>query len=1278
MPIDSGDSNYRQQRSRSRTNSSTYQSLPGEETCDSCDRTASDVSYCNVCNTNLCEDCWPAQAAHRKRRLAPGNIPHEKTNAVVARKIQRVLDPPSTEEKRSQLHENDEQKAWFGIERPNNGSSPIFQDYGRYENLLATTEESWHPQFQTTQLGRDSRTPSLVSFVGQTGAGKSTLIKLIVDLNTESDQTYCTPVVGASGIDVPTSEDVHLYSDPVTASTDTPVFFADCEGLQGGEREPLGAKFKRDRKKAPKKDERTPLPTSERELVWADTTALASREFAVTNLYPRLLYTFSDVIVFVLRNPRVIESVFEQLVNWAAAALEMSSNQPVLPHAIIVLNASENDIDTQQWDPSLATESLLESISRTVYRNPTFKKYAQFWRERKKHIESVRQLMESYYSSIQVVRIPAEGRPQLIKQQVMRLYNGIHDACGAARNRKAQLRMLLDAEELQSYLQCAFDHFALALDRPFDFVQASFSNSPIPLDFGGNILKLAINLMHIWENKADVQVIFQELSYMVASCIMLDSTRNKNKGTGDVIFSQYLPHLDAALENFCDQHWPCEYIQPENGVFAVGEYQSRWSFERLQEEFRCNSYFRLEELLQLLKDKMSHRDDEQRVAAEIHRDSVMAWFYRHVSRDGRSERYNSHTVCFCCLTEPPEYALPCGHILCLQCIKTYGEKRGKTEFEMQGCPLEFQTTQLYHSWRVYLKPQSAGVRVLTLDGGGMRGIVELEILRSIEREMNDKLAIHYFFDLVVGTSTGGIIALGLVARNLSVRECIESFETLCAKAFTRRTGGNLPFVGWVVDNYMHSRYETKPLEEALKTAFSEEEYLFGGRKSPQSLLPNIKVAVTSTVSSNSAFVFSNYNRNCDEKLSYQFYRPEGIQSELKIWEAARATSAAPRLFKPFHHEPSKQIYLDGALCHNNPIKVADREWKLLWPNELCDYPDIVLSLGTGYNPHTRRVPVKKSVPERLGIVAHGKSLVKLAKDHIQDSLDCEKAWRDYVNLLPSNASASRFNRFNIPLMHDPPPLDDVQKMKTLQQDAINQLSRDSNRIRKLSLQLLATSFYWETARVQQEDCSSPIVEPMLIINLGHILCRFSEKSRETKELGRLIKDKGFVERSPFFLICERHSREHAQIRELSPEILYKMIYEGKFDMGKINITLENKLSDTEIYLCINENESFPISGFPRCLFQDERDQASTYSFTGCYQISDRKNSQKLCILWLQTVDGGREAPKIITCGASGIPPIRLEYQEKAQFQTILILDMRSSPTPSQSSIHHRRKSIHHH
>lgn len=98
----------------------------------------------------------------------------------------------------------------------------------------------------------------------------------------------------------------------------------------------------------------------------------------------------------------VIESVFEKLVNWAAAALEKSSNQPVLPHAIIVFNASANTIDAKLWDVHIATTELMESLSRTVYHNSTFKKYAQFWRERNRQIESVEHLLLSYYSSVQV------------------------------------------------------------------------------------------------------------------------------------------------------------------------------------------------------------------------------------------------------------------------------------------------------------------------------------------------------------------------------------------------------------------------------------------------------------------------------------------------------------------------------------------------------------------------------------------------------------------------------------------------------------------------------------------------------------------------------------------------------------------------------------------------------------------------------------------------------------------------------------------------------------
>ena len=216
--------------------------------------------------------------------------------------------------------------------------------------------------------------------------------------------------------------------------------------------------------------------------------------------------------------------------DWAAAALEKSSNQPVLPHAIIVLNASEYNIPPELWSTRKATTELLESLSKTVYQNATFKKYAQFWRERHRQIETIDQLLHAYYSSIRVVRIPTRGRPNLIQDQIQKLQLGINSACDFARKRKAELRMLMNADELQPYLHFAFDHFACDLETPFDFVQASFKNSPVPHDFGGNILKLAISLMDAWVNTIDGEIIFEELSYMVASCIMLDSARSKIRG----------------------------------------------------------------------------------------------------------------------------------------------------------------------------------------------------------------------------------------------------------------------------------------------------------------------------------------------------------------------------------------------------------------------------------------------------------------------------------------------------------------------------------------------------------------------------------------------------------------------------------------------------------------------------------------------------------------------------------------------------------------------------
>lgn len=145
------------------------------------------------------------------------------------------------------------------------------------------------------------------------GAGKSTVIKLVIDLFSKDGDRHPTPIVGPVGSNVPTSGDVHLYADPHSAASDNPILYADCEGLNGGNREPLGAKFRKKERVAKggrigsfERNVQKIFHTSEREITWATTNAKRRREFAVSHMYPRLLYTFSDVVVFVLKEHKYV------------------------------------------------------------------------------------------------------------------------------------------------------------------------------------------------------------------------------------------------------------------------------------------------------------------------------------------------------------------------------------------------------------------------------------------------------------------------------------------------------------------------------------------------------------------------------------------------------------------------------------------------------------------------------------------------------------------------------------------------------------------------------------------------------------------------------------------------------------------------------------------------------------------------------------------------------------------------------------------------------------
>jgi hypothetical protein len=230
-------------------------------------------------------------------------------------------------------------------------------------------------------------------------------------------------------------------------------------------------------------------------------------------------------------------------------------------------------------------------------------------------------------------------------------------------------------------------------------------------------------------------------------------------GNAERIFPEYLTHLDFALEDFCDRHWPCEYV--ENGaeyplllqhfdsisasrnlrylvkqsrcvnvrsghgskghqtqkgkIFSKGEYVSGFAFEDFQEEFHAAVYYRLEHLMKLLDDRTRRGEPPDLAASTIHRAETLVLFYNN-DEQKKARLFQSHLMCLSCLFNQPEHVLPCGHILCTACVRSYGVIKNATLVDIHDCPLESNIERRYKTGTIYLRPETTSPRVLVLDG----------------------------------------------------------------------------------------------------------------------------------------------------------------------------------------------------------------------------------------------------------------------------------------------------------------------------------------------------------------------------------------------------------------------------------------------------------------------------------------------------------------------------------------------------------------------------------
>jgi hypothetical protein len=235
-------------------------------------------------------------------------------------------------------------------------------------------------------------------------------------------------------------------------------------------------------------------------------------------------------------------------------------------------------------------------------------------------------------------------------------------------------------------------------------------------------------------------------------------------------------------------------------------------------------------------------------------------------------------------------------------------------------------------------------KLLALDGGGIRGILTLEVLLRIERLLaeatgeGEKFRLCDFFDYIGGTSTGAIIAAGL-ARGMSAGELLD---------FYQQTGPAMFDKAFILYRLKYL-YDSKPLAEELKETFGEETNLL-----PENL-KCLLLVVTRNVTTDSPWPISSNPLAKYNELS----RPDS-NLRIPLWQLVRASTAAPVFFAPEVlqwdlNDPTKTFkFVDGGLTpYNNPAFLLSRmatqaPYRLNWKTGERNL--LVVSVGTGAAP----------------------------------------------------------------------------------------------------------------------------------------------------------------------------------------------------------------------------------------------------------------------------------------------------------------------------------------
>ena len=257
------------------------------------------------------------------------------------------------------------------------------------------------------------------------------------------------------------------------------------------------------------------------------------------------------------------------------------------------------------------------------------------------------------------------------------------------------------------------------------------------------------------------------------------------------------------------------------------------------------------------------------------------------------------------------------------------------------------------------------MKVLAIDGGGIRGLIPALVLAEIESRTGRRMA--DMVDLIAGTSTGGIIACGLAKPSpMPASEIARIYEDEGPEIFSRSLLKQITSVGGFLDE----RYSSDGLVATLERHLDDTHMT-------EATVPLLLTAYDTT------------------GRAIRFMRSEGEGSDLTMALAAHATSAAPTYFEPV--QVGAQTLVDGGVFAINPAMCAYAE--------VAGRLEFLLSLGTGS--HTRPLPYKEI--KDWGQIEWARPILDVVFDGGQDAVDFQLgalAGGSYVRLQTELAEAS--------------------------------------------------------------------------------------------------------------------------------------------------------------------------------------------------------------------------------------------------------------------------------